>query len=286
MPRLNSRDPETDPAAFLGDELARAREAAGFKSQQALADHLGYERSVIGKAESGERPPSNDVLAKWCEACRLDYDHFARLATLARRAEGPIPRWFESWLAAEAQATMLRYWTPLIVPALFHTADYARGLFLASQTDISDEAIDALIAARLDRAMILDRADPPEVVAIIDESVLSRLIGSPESMREQLEHVAMLAARPNVCVQVVPADIGATAGLSGDIGLATVDGTADVLHTDAVPEGHTTEAGTPEERSRIRAAAVAFERVRQYALPGAQSRDLILKVADEWKQKT
>jgi uncharacterized protein DUF5753 len=118
-----------------------------------------------------------------------------------------------------------------------------------------DEAIDALVAARLDRAVILDRADPPEVVAIIDESVLCRLIGSPKVMLEQLEHVARLAARPNVCVQVVPANIGATAGLSGDIGLATVDGTADVLHTDAVPEGHTTEAGTPEERSRIRAAA-------------------------------
>ena len=38
MPRPNSRDPETDPAAFLGDELARAGMAAGFSSQQALAD--------------------------------------------------------------------------------------------------------------------------------------------------------------------------------------------------------------------------------------------------------
>jgi len=281
MPRPNSRDPETDPAAFLGDELARARDAAGFKSQQALADHLGFDRSVIGKAETGERPPSNDVLGKWCEACGLDYDHFARLAILARRAEGPIPRWFESWLAAEVVAAMLRYWTPLIVPALFHTDGYARALFLASQTDISDEAIDALIAARLARAAILDRADPPEVVAIIDESVLYRLVGSSEIMKEQLEHIARLAARPNICVQIVPAGIGATAGLSGDIGLASVDGTADVLHTDAIPIGHTTEAGTTDERSRIRAAAVAFERIRQYALPSAQSRELILKVAEE-----
>ena len=101
MPRPNSRDPETDPAAFFGDELARARLAAGFSSQQALADHLGSDRSVIGKAETGERPPTADVLAVWAKACGADAELFGRMATLARRADGPIPRWFETWLAAE-----------------------------------------------------------------------------------------------------------------------------------------------------------------------------------------
>jgi len=276
MPRPNSRDPETDPAAFLGDELARARDAAGFKSQQALADDLGFDRSVIGKAETGERPPTPDVLVAWCKACDLDYEHFGRMATLARRADGPIPRWFETWLAAETQAAILRYWSPIIVPALFHTAAYARALLLAAQTDTSDEAIGALVEAKLDRATILDRADPPEVVALIDELVLRRLVGSPETMDEQLRHVAELSGLAYVSVQVVPTAVGATAGLSGDISLASVDGTADVLHTDAVPEGHTAES-----RSQVRAAAVAFERIRQYALPHAQSRELILKVAEE-----
>ena len=276
MPRPNSRDPETDPAAFLGDELARARLAAGFSSQQALADHLGFDRSVIGKAETGDRPPTPDVLRPWAKACNLEEEHYARLAVLARRADGPVPRWFETWLAAEAQATMLKYWSPIIMPALFHTAGYARALLLAAQTDTSDETIEALVTAKLERATILDRADPPEVVAVIDELVLSRLIGSPEIMHEQLIHVAKLAERPYVCVQVVPTVVGATAGLSGAVNLASVDGTADVLHTDAVPEGHTTES-----RSQVRAAAVAFERTRQHALPHAQSLELVLKVANE-----
>jgi transcriptional regulator with XRE-family HTH domain len=276
MPRPNSRDPETDPAAFLGDELARARLAAGFSSQQALADHLGFDRSVIGKSESGDRAPSPEVLSAWVKACDLDPEHYTRLATLARRADGPIPRWFETWLAAEAQATMLKYWSPIIMPALFHTAGYARALLLAAQTDTSEETIESLVTAKLERATILDRADPPEVVAVIDELVLGRLIGSPEVMHGQLTHVAELAERPYVCVQVVPTVVGATAGLSGAVNLASVDGTADVLHTDAVPEGHTTES-----RSQVRAAAVAFERTRQHALPHAQSLALVLKVANE-----
>jgi transcriptional regulator with XRE-family HTH domain len=280
MPRPNSRDPETDPAAFLGDELARARMAAGFSSQQALADHLGFDRSVIGKAETGNRPPTPDVLAAWAKACGADPELFGRMATLARRADGPVPRWFETWLAAEAQATMLKYWSPIIVPALFHTAGYARALLLAAQTDTSDETIEPLVTAKLERAVILDRADPPDVVALVDELVLHRLIGSPEIMHDQLTHVADLAQRPYVCVQVVPTAVGATAGLSGAVNLASGDGSPDVLHTDAVPEGHTTES-----RSLVRNAAVAFERIRGYAMPRAQSRDLIMEVANQqWKQ--
>lgn len=282
MARPRRRNPETDAAAFLGDELTRARQNAGFATVQAFADHLRLHRAVISKAETGERPPSPPVLGEWIQACSLDDpDHWMRLGILARRAEGPIPRWFESWLAAEAEASILRYWSPLIIPALFHTTAYARLLFLATQTDTSDETIGSLVAARMARASIIDRTDPPEIVAVIDEPVLYRLVGSPEIMREQLEHFAAMGEKPYISVHVVPVDVGATAGLSGAVNLATVDGASDVLHTDGTPDGYTTEANTTETAARVRAALVAFERVRQYALPQAQSQLLITKVVKE-----
>jgi hypothetical protein len=171
---------------------------------------------------------------------------------------------------------MLKYWSPIIITPIFQTADYARGLLLAAQTDTSDETIEGLVSAKVGRVDILDRPEPPEVVALIDEIVLYRMIGSSKIMREQLLHVTDLAERPNVCVQIVPTSVGATAGLGGDINLATTDGVPDVLHTDAVPEGHTTET-----RSLVRRATVAFERIRGYALPRAESRDFVMKVADE-----
>lgn len=175
---------------------------------------------------------------------------------------------------------MLKYWSPIIVTPIFQTAAYARALLLAVQTDTSDEAISALVEAKLSRALILDRADPPDVVALVDELALRRLIGSPDVMHEQLVHIAEVAERPYVCVQVVPTAVGATAGLSGDMSLASGDGSPDVLHTDAMPEGHTTET-----RSLVRRAGVAFERIRGYAMPRAQSRDLIMEVANElWEQ--
>jgi transcriptional regulator with XRE-family HTH domain len=269
------RDPGSNPAAFLGEELRRARQAAGFASQDSLAAKLGFDRTVITKAETGERPPTTDVLVAWCDVCGLDEDLFSRLTKLARAADGPIPTWFEDWLEAEREAVSLRIWSPTLVPGLFQTADYARALFLATQTDTSDDAIEALIAARLARQVIFDKPEPPDAVAVLDEAVLLRLIGSPEIMHDQLVQLADWSKRPYVSIQVVPASNGANAGLSGAFDIASVDDMPGTLRMEGV------EDQTIDKRSLVRKAAVTFDRVRGDALPRAASRDLILKVADD-----
>jgi len=234
---------------------------------------------VITKAETGQRPPTVDLLAAWCQACGMPGELFTRLAVLARRGDGPVPTWFEDWLEAEGEAQSLRLWSPILIPGLLQTADYARALFLAEQTDTSDEAIGALVAARLERQAILDRAEAPDVVAVIDEAVLHRLIGSPPVMHDALAHIAELSRRPGVVVQVIPASHGASAGLGGAFDIAAADGMPDTPRMEAIVDQ------TTEKRSLVRKAAVAFDRVRADALPRDASRDLILKVADErWKQ--
>ncbi len=238
------RDPETNPAAFLGGELRRARVAAGFSSQDALAAKLGFDRTVVAKAETGERPPTDDVLAAWCQVCRLDDDLFGRLARLAKRADGPVPTWFEDWLEAEGEAQSLRIWSPTLIPGLLQTAEYARALFLAAQSDTSEDAIGALVAARLERQAILDRADPPDLVVVLDEAVLHRLIGSPQVMHDALVQVAELARRPYVVVQVVPASNGANAGLSGAFDIAAADGMPETLRMEGVEDQTVGEAVT------------------------------------------
>jgi transcriptional regulator with XRE-family HTH domain len=269
--------PPMTPRQFLGTELCRARVSAGFSSQQALAEHLGFERTVVAKAESGERVPSDPVLTTWTKACSIDTEHYQRLADLARTSDGPVPAWFEYWLERERTAHMLRYWSPIIVPALFETAEYRRAVVMAGGNDL--ERADEIVTATLERQAVLLRADPPEVVAVLHEMVLHRLIGSAEIMHDQLASLANLSEQPNISVHVVPSSAGAHPGLAGDVSLASGDGDPDVLHTDAVPEGHTTET-----RSLVRRAAVTFERIRRDALPCVQSRDLILEVANErWK---
>jgi transcriptional regulator with XRE-family HTH domain len=277
MPRPNSRDPDTDPRAFLGDELARARLAAGFSSQQGLAEHLGFDRSVVGKAESGDRPPTPEVLRAWCEACTLEFDHFARLAALARRADGPVESWFVEWLEKELAAQMIRAWSPVLLPGLLQTGEYARALFMAAGAD--DDYADEQVLVRLGRQEILDRPRPPHFVAVLDESALHRLIGSPQVMHDALIRVAELSQRPGVVVQVVPSAKGANAGLCGTFDLATAADGDTTLRMDGI------EDQTTENKPLVSKAVILFDLIRGNALPRDESRSLILEIAEQWKSR-
>jgi transcriptional regulator with XRE-family HTH domain len=271
------RDPETDPRAYLGKMLRRARVKSGFSSQDALAAALEFDRSVVTKAESGDRVPSAEVLTAWCAVCGLDEELYEGLALLARRSDGPVPSWFEGWLDAEGKAHTLRLWSPLLLPGLFQAAEYARALYLAMGMD--EDAAEEQVSVRLGRQEILERSDPPQVVAVLYEAVLDHQVGSPQVMHDALIHVAELSQRPSVSVQVVPIDTGANAGLSGAFDLASGDGEPYLLRMDGV------EDVTMESRSLVRKAASVFVRVQADALPRAASRAVILEKAEQWKTR-
>jgi len=210
------RDPETNPAAFLGDELRRARLAAGFSSQDALAAKLGFDRTVITKAETGERPPTIDVLAAWCQACRLDDELFGRLGVLARRAEGPLPAWFQDWVThGEQLAERLRWFEPLVVPGLLQTEEYARAL-LTGRIGNHVADVEARVTARMDRQAVITREDDPaELLAVIDDGVLRRAVGGVKVMTGQIEYLIQASGRPNVVIQVIPAATAVHDGVNG-----------------------------------------------------------------------
>jgi transcriptional regulator with XRE-family HTH domain len=273
---MPKRDPETDPRAYLAKKQRRARVAAGFSSQDALAAALGFDRSVVTKAESGDRVPSVEVLAAWCAACGMDEELFQGLAVVARGADGPVPTWFEGWLDAEGAAHALRIWSPLLIPGLLQTPQYARALFEVAFDD--EEKISAQVTARMERQPILDQPDPPQVAAVVYELVLHHLVGSPAIMAEQLEHVADMAERLNMSVHVLPS-AGANVGLSGAFDLASVDGRADTLRMSGV------EDQTTENRDLIRKSSINFDLIRRDALPRVPSRTLFLEAADKWKQQ-
>ena len=269
------------PRGKLATELRDARLAAGFTSHEALSARMGVDRTLVTRAESASaKPPSDVTLNAWAKHTGVNAGRWLVMAEVCRTATDGVPGWIEDYLRAEGVAPLLRYWSPGIMPALFHTANYARALLLAAQTDTSAENIEPLVTAKLARAEILERPDAPEVIAVIHEPVLYKPIAPSDAMHEQLMHVAELSERPNVSVLIVPSDAGATAGESGAMNLATgCDGLADTLHTDAIPEGHTSDSP-----ATVRQALVAFERVRGLAHPRALSRQIIREVADErWK---
>jgi DNA-binding XRE family transcriptional regulator len=272
----NDRDPRRDLGAWLGEQLRNARIAAGYTSQDALARELGFDRTTINKAETGDRPPSDEVSAKIAEKFPdLANGLYVQLCGIARKSNGPIPGWFADWLTREREATSIRIWQPIIVPGLLQTADYARALFMGERSNLSDDVLDELTAARLARQGIFEKPEPPHLWVVLDEAALHKLIGTPKTMNDQLVHLADMSARSYISVQVVPAATGAHAGLAGAFMIGSLDGEPDLLLIEAV------EDQTIKGQDVIRKAAVAFDLVRGDALPRGASQDLILKVAEE-----
>ncbi len=280
MPRRKSRDPKSSPAASLGRKLAEARESAGFSTQAALAEHLSIDRTVVGKAESGERPPSDSVLESWIQACRIaNVELIMALLELARTSDDsdPIPGWFSDYAEdIEPVAHTIKTWQPVIVPGLLQTPAYARALFEGMGEDAAK--IDARVTARSARQAILDRADPVSLWVVLDELVLRRCVGPPATMHEQLLLLAERAQLHNIGIQVVPAENGANAGCVGALTVASVAGKPDV----AVIEG--VQDTVSEIQELVRSALDIFDRVRSDALPRGASLNIIKEAAKQWEQ--
>jgi transcriptional regulator with XRE-family HTH domain len=273
-----SRDPRTDPRAKLGEKLRQGRVAAGYASQDALAAKIPCDRSTIGHAESGNRPPKpgSDLLAAWAELCNLNLEVLTEWAEVAAVYDGAVPVWFSSYRdEVESAAHTIRTWQPIIVPGLLQTTAYAETLFVAMGYDSGK--IEDFVSARIERQSILDRAEPPNLWVVLDESVLRRHVGSETIMHEQLEYLAERGQRVNIGIQVVPAVCGASAGCVGALTIASVDAKPDVLLTEAV------EDQTTEHAPMLRKAHEIFDRVRYDALPRAASLELIREVAEQWK---
>jgi transcriptional regulator with XRE-family HTH domain len=259
----------------LADELRERRKAAGFTSQDALAKVLNCDRTRVTKAETGQSVPTDDLLEAWAMACDFDARPWKVVARHARERSSGAPRWFQGWLDVEGKAHTLRIWQPLTMPGLFQTSDYARALY---RTWLNEERTEEQVEIRMRRQAIFDRADPPSTTVVLDQSVLYRLIGSPQVMQDQLAHLVEMSERPTIMIHIFPSDIGANAGLGGAIHLAAGFDMPEVLLGGALVEDQVTQ-----EPSLVRAASDIFSFVRADALPRAASRTLKLEALETWK---
>jgi transcriptional regulator with XRE-family HTH domain len=215
--------------------MRRLREAANL-SQASLAARLGCTQTQVSRLEKALRMPQPEHAEILDQLFGMaDRGYFAGLyKRITTRSGGPS--WFMSWLdEIELRATVLRSWDPLLVPGLLQTEAYARHL-LTREPRVTPEVAEERVRTRLQRRLILDKADPPMLIILIDQGVLHRRIGGPEVMREQLEYLTEVAVRPNVTIQVV--DPECVAGLIGAFMIAELPhGEPHAIHVDSAAEG-------------------------------------------------
>ncbi|TQN27761.1 hypothetical protein FHX37_4490 [Haloactinospora alba] len=135
----------------------------------------------------------------------------------------------------ERRATVIQDYTPLVVPGILQTEDYARATIQAVSRTVSEEEAAARAHGRVKRQEILSGDHPPSLSAVIDEAVLRRRLGSPETMRGQLDHLWNVAGWRYGEVLVIPTGGWNHPGLEGMFRLLKVPETEDgtILYQEA-----------------------------------------------------
>ncbi|AJP05313.1 DNA-binding protein [Streptomyces cyaneogriseus subsp. noncyanogenus] len=203
---------------LVGVQLAGFREDAGLSQEQA-ARRLGFSPAKLSRIESGKgrKPPTEKDVRALLELYGTDPYEVSVLLKLLQRAGEPgwwqrydkrlMPEWFERLVGLQEAAVTIRTFEIQYVPGLLQTAEYARAVVERGLPNVSAGEVQRRVELRMRRTQLLSRADAPQLWAVIDESVLLRILGSHEVMREQLAHLIAMAALPNVTLQIVPLNV-------------------------------------------------------------------------------
>jgi transcriptional regulator with XRE-family HTH domain len=206
----------------LGEGLRRAMERAGLNGAQA-AHQLGLSPSWISRLLSGKRNVTAVQVAGLLAVCRVTGTERDRLLALCD--EQHVPGWFQqhgsrlpqqlvTLIDHETKAVAISEFQEPGMPGLLQTGDYARALLSRSGT-VSAEEVEDRVAARLARQSLFSRDQPARFTFYVHEFALRLPVGGPTVMLDQVEHLLRMSRRPFLTLRVVPAALGAHAGMAG-----------------------------------------------------------------------
>jgi len=197
----------------LGIQLRALRTRRGWTVEQ-VAERLLVSPSKISRLETGQRGVSARDIRDISDLYELGDDDRKRLADLARAGKQhpwwqPLSLPYSTYIGLEADATSIRDYGLGVMPGLLQTPDYARAVLQAIVPHRTPDEVEHLIEGRVARQRrVLAAESPPQFRAILDASVLHRVVGSRAVMQAQLERLIEMSRLPNVTVKVVPYEAG------------------------------------------------------------------------------
>lgn len=270
----------------LGVELRRIREEMGLTSHEA-ARLLNRTQSSLSKLETGQRGIRIAALEHILDKYGVTDPKRDRLFRLVR--ETREYGWWESYsedlspeamefIALEAEATFIAYFELILIPGPFQIEPYARALLEEGEFAGNSEWINRMVDLRMRRQQTILCDRQPRMHIILDEAALHRMIGGVEVHRAQLQYLHEIATGPQLTMQIVPFASGGHRGLDGAFCMMEIGAYGDlrVATTDSL-----TEISYREADDELRRYTEAFDRLRQTALPQAESRALIERLRSQ-----
>ncbi|MEU1418412.1 MULTISPECIES: helix-turn-helix transcriptional regulator [unclassified Kitasatospora] len=260
----------------LGSEFRRLREQTGLQAKT-VADTLGFSAAKVSRIESGQTTLKESDVRALLElyGVRDDFER-RQFISLTRRSTqrgwwhdygDALPDWFQTYVGLEADAARIRAYETELIPGLLQTPDYARAMFRISPSEQGHGEIERRVRLRIQRQEVFQRADPPVVQAVLNESALRRAVGGAEVMRAQVRHLAELAHKPSVTIQVLPFSTGTHPAMSMAFHiLSFADVPGDIVYVEAL-----TSSLYLEKESDIARHVLVFDQLASTAMNAEES---------------
>jgi transcriptional regulator with XRE-family HTH domain len=273
--------PPTVRRRQLGRELRRLREEANLHLDQ-LAERLRCSPSRISRIETARIRIAPGTVHEILDVLEIRDDRRVRRVGLAREADEPgwwqqfsdaLTYEYSTYIAMEAEASALRAFEPSIVHGLLQTEEYAQRVIANEPVGVGDA--ESKLAARMARQKALSRPDPLRLDVVLDEAAVRRVVGGPAVMERQLSHLISLSRQPNIGVQVLPFDAGASACATGPFAIVDFPdpGEAPVVYMENL--GGDVYVERPAE---VHSVTVVFRRLCKDALDPDNSRLLLDRI--------
>jgi transcriptional regulator with XRE-family HTH domain len=208
----------------LATELRRLRERTGMTGDQA-AEALGWWASKISRIEKAVVSVSAADLTKLMELYDVPVEQQTSLIELRSQARrrgwweeygNTLPSDYVSYIELESSTSSIKAYNSEVVHGLLQTHDYAREIIsVGLMTQLPPAEIDRRVRVRQARQDVLTRDNPVDLSVVINESVLRRMIGGPDTMAGQISYLVEMAQQPNITIQVLPEEAGAHPATTG-----------------------------------------------------------------------
>ncbi|MFF8904086.1 helix-turn-helix domain-containing protein [Streptomyces olivaceoviridis] len=208
---------------ILGRRLQDMRLGAGVSLDDA-ARALRVKPLTIRRLEKAEVGLKILYVEKLLQTYGADQQEIDEFVALAERANEPgwwhpyrdvVPAWFTAYVSLETGAKVLRTYEPHYVTGLLQTPAYARATLGGGFPNDTAEDLDRRVDLRLRRQSLLEKPDAPTLWVVMEETVLHRVVGGPEVMREQIDRLLDVSELEHVSLDIVPfsacAHVGACA---------------------------------------------------------------------------